>query len=191
MLDQNCVLAGNIIDSAFSEVSKWLQQFQGQTNATVLGDAFTAGGYLANMAWMADGTTEYSFTVKSDLGRDVGKPYISRAGVIVVSILLALDLLALFALALYASLSPRWTGLLDAFAMIRLGLSLGERVPLMVVEDSEDVTVMDRIPGFLGDISEPQSEVGQVGLGGRVPLRRKRLYQSYPRQQGGRSWTRR
>lgn len=109
----------------------------------------------------------------------------SYAGVIVVSVLLAIDLVVLFVLAFYASWYPRWTGLLDSFTMLRIGSKLGDRIPLKVVTDQDNVTVLDEIPGCVRDVI-PEKEFGQVGLGTGVPLRGKRRYECYPAGPRGR-----
>lgn len=96
-----------------------------------------------------------------------------------VSVLIGLDLLGLLATAVYASWFPRWTGSLDAFSLLRLGSLIGERVPLKVSVNEDEVRVLDKLPGWMGNDAPEGEEVGHIGLGGLGRLRTKTAYEAY------------
>ena len=81
---------------------------------------------------------------------------LSPAGIAVVSILIVFNLLRLLVTAIYASRFPRWTALLDAFTLLRLGGPIREHVPLKVSVDDDNVRALDELPGWVG--SEPRGE---------------------------------
>ena len=87
--------------------------------------------------------------------------------------------MALFALAGYARFSPRWPSSLDAFTMTRLGAAMAEKVPLMVGVGVDGITVLDEMPGWIGNVSDDHEEVGRLGLGTRRPVDRRRRYECY------------
>lgn len=96
-----------------------------------------------------------------DLGADSQKPTISLAGIIVVSIFISLDLPGLLATAIYASWFPRWTELLDAFSMLRLGSLVSAHVPLKISVADDEIEVLDELPGWVGsDTNAPEGEQG-------------------------------
>lgn len=175
---------------AYQIAARWLSNFRAGSLITesadppdfpitdpnpTLSNAFTVAAYLANMAWMTD--TKGLLTVSYDMGADSQKPSISGSGIITVSILIGFHLLGLLATAIYASWFPRWTGSLDAFSMVRLGSSIGDQVTLKLSSNDDELRMLDELPGWIGDDSD--GKVGHVVLGGAVPLRRKRGYESY------------
>ncbi|KAK2593473.1 hypothetical protein QQS21_008846 [Conoideocrella luteorostrata] len=79
----------------------------------------------------------------------------SLPGMIFISVLLCMDLVFLLALAVYSALTPRWTARLDAFAMMRIGASIGqEQLPLRIAHKMNHVKMLDRLPGWMGDVME-------------------------------------
>ena len=117
-----------------------------------------------------------------DLGADSQKPSISLAGIIVVSIFIGLDLLGLLATAVYASWFPRWTELLDAFSMLRLGSSISAHVPLKVSVADDEVEILDDLPGWVGsDANTPEDQQAghAIELGGPGHLQTKADYEAY------------
>ena len=68
-----------------------------------------------------------------------------------ISILIAIDLIGLIVTAIYASQNPRWRNTLNAFALMRLGGSISEYIPLKYALDDDDVDVLDKIPGWVGN----------------------------------------
>lgn len=170
----------------------WLLNFN--ADAGPLANAFTAASFLANQAWMQSFTYSHTITIYSDPGADSQIPVISLGGIIVGSILLGLYLFPLVALAVYASLFPRWTKQLDAFAMMRLGAAVGDdKLPLLVGKNSDEIKVLDELPGVIRDVAAPPAEaefeeveegidiyIGRLGLGAGVPLNPERRYRCYP-----------
>lgn len=165
-------------------IGEWLYGFRvldGKKAAdNKMADTFTIAAYLANMAWATGDRGD--FLVRYDLGADSQKPSISLAGIIVVSICIGLDLLGLLATAVYASWFPRWTELLDAFSMLRLGSSINAHVPLKVSVADDEVEVLDELPGWVGsDVNAPEGEPRghAIELGGPGRLQTRTDYEAY------------
>jgi hypothetical protein len=108
-------------------------------------------------------------------------PFISLAGIIVVSVLMALYLIPLLALALYAGLSKSWTTRLDSFVMLRMGAAVGQRdLPMQFGKNLGEIGILDDLPGVVRDVSAPDDKIRQIplGVGGtRLP---KAKYPAYP-----------
>lgn len=159
--------------------------FSGQHSAPyprLIQNAFSSAAFLAidtmmiNIdlgGWLPAPTVDLCY----DMGADLQIPSISLAGVIFVSILLAVDLLCLLALALYSSWIPRWTGQLDSFAMMRIGASISEKVPLLATDDPGRIQALDNTPGWMGNSS--QNDIGGLCLGGERPLTKTKYYRGY------------
>lgn len=169
-------------------IGKWLYNFRvldGKKDVdTMMAYAFTIAAYLSNMAWISEGGPQHQgrYLVYYDLGADSQKPSISLAGIIVVSAIMGLDLLGLLATAIYASWFPRWTELLDAFSMLRLGSSISAHVPLKVSVNDDEVQVLDELPGWVGsDSNGPGGKQGEhaIELGGPGRLQKKTAYEAY------------
>lgn len=162
------------------EVAEWISLFN--LDAGRLAGAFTAAAFLANQAWLGGNLGEESqrsLTVSYDFGEDTVVPSIALAGVVVISVLLAMYLVVLCALAVYASRYPRWTHMLDAFAMMRIGAAVGERVPLLVGRNVDAIEVLDEIPGWIRDEVDENEEVGRLALGAKRRLDGRRPYACY------------
>ena len=177
----NCMYsnATKSLDDLNGGISLWLRNFQA-TDVATMENAFNAAAFLATKAWMEhqNSVNTHTLTVSMDMGSDTQVPAISRAGMYFISILEAIFLPALFAVALYSAYQPRWTNQLDSFAMMRIGAAIGDRVPLRLGRRVENIDVLDDIPGWVGD-SEPGAEIGELGVGARSGLRKNRRYQCY------------
>ena len=104
----------------------------------------------------------------------------SLQAMIAISVLLGIDLLALLAMAVYTCWYPRWTYSLDSFAMMRLGASSADRIPLLVGQNVSKTRVLDELPGWIGDETNPdEEEVGRSALGAKGKLRNRRRYRCY------------
>jgi MYXO-CTERM domain-containing protein len=160
----------------------------------VIENAFTAAAFLANEAWfLNDYYGDLRLTVSYDFGADTNVPEMSRAGMIIISILLGLDLVCLFGLALYSvAWMPRWTERLDAFAMMRIGAAVACDSPLLVADDMDRIVSLDETPGWIGEVTDSNLEreseddeslkdaaVWTLGLGALGPIRRRRKYRAY------------
>ena len=51
-----------------------------------------------------------------------------KTGILVISVLLGTFLASFLGLIIYSAVSPRWTAQLDAFAMLRIGASIADKV---------------------------------------------------------------
>jgi hypothetical protein len=112
------------------DIARYLRSFY-VTDGYKLGDtsratnAFTAAVYLATEAWFTTGRADWgSRSVCFDAGADTTIPAMSLAAMIGLSALLGIYLACLFALSLYSARNYRWTGRLDAFAMMRIGAEM-------------------------------------------------------------------
>ena len=170
-------------------VGYWVQKFnpggaEGDNSDTLeyLSNAFTSASFLANQAWLMNNIPDPSYrslTIAWDSGADTEVPTISLAGIILISTLLGIDLLALFAMAIYASFSPKWTKQLDAFTLLRMGAALGDRVPLLVGLRTNKIKTLDELPGWIGDAAEEHEDVGRLGVGASRRIDKKRVYECY------------
>ncbi|CZR65307.1 uncharacterized protein PAC_15207 [Phialocephala subalpina] len=143
--------------------------------------AFTAASFLANQAWMMNNVNSdfRTLSIHFDYGADTQVPTISTAGMILISVLLGIDLIALFAMGIYASFSIRWTNQLDSFAMIRLGTSMADKLPLMVGLQKDKMKMLDELPGSVGDAADEHEMVGRLGLGAQNALSKRRRYECF------------
>ncbi|KAI0966345.1 hypothetical protein F4678DRAFT_299914 [Xylaria arbuscula] len=142
-------------------------------------NAFSTAAFLANEAWMTSNPSNANFWVSYDLGADIQIPVISLAGKILISTLLGIYLFGVLCMALYAARVSRWANTLDAFAMMRVGAAMGDRVPLLVCPDVNRVSALDEMPGNFGDATGGEGKVGELAIGAKTPLKRKRIYRSY------------
>ncbi|KAJ5190287.1 uncharacterized protein N7498_009272 [Penicillium cinerascens] len=152
--------------------------------ANVVENAFAASAFLANGAMMAD-VVYPSLYVSYSLGVDMQIPSVSREGIIIVSVLLGLDLFCLLVMAIYSAWIPRWTKTLDSFAMLRIGASIPEKVPLLATNHAECIKSLDETPGWIGN--EAEGKIGQLCLGGQRPLKKTKRYTGYDTDQKAQS----
>lgn len=116
--------------------------------------------------------------VWSDFGMTTLRPQISVTGIVVCSVVLAVFLTLLLALAAYAA-RPTWAAKLDSFAMLRIGGALPERIPLKIGSPQNARALMDETPGWIGDNCDPDSVgVGQLGLGASHPVRLRKTFEA-------------
>lgn len=166
----------------YKQIFDYLQFFQAKSSD--LQGAFTAAAYLANEAWLLHpngGSTECRMEITMDHGTESRKPHISPAGIITISVLLSVFLLSLLAIALYSYHSPRWTSQLNSFAMIRIGASIADKVPLKFVNNVDNVRLLDHISGTMGGEPSDTDNVDDLKLGGLKRLSRETLYSSIDR----------
>ena len=164
-----CVLESFSQDEAYSAVSQWLATFY---DIGAMQNALHAGVILASQSWL--NSIQGNRVVLYDLGSDSTRPKISTTGVILISILLAIDLFLLLALAAYAGFSYSWTSSYDSLAMMRQGAARAHELGLQV-GDGEAKEALMKMPGWVGDAA-PNEEVGVLAIGAEAPLRRGRQY---------------
>ena len=155
--------------SELESVTRWLANFY---DISAMQNALHAGVILASQGWLNSITGSRS--VYYDLGSDSTRPKISTTGVVLLSILLAIDLFLLLALAAYAGFSYSWTSSYDSLAMMRQGATRAHELGLQV-GDGETKEVLMKMPGWVGDAA-PGEEVGVLEIGAEAPLRRGRKY---------------
>ena len=165
--------------SLFDEITRWLSNFFERER---MQNALHGATILASQLWLSNPP---SFSVGGlDISYDIGisssRPTITTAGISIISIFLALDLLLLLAMATYAACSATWTPSLDAFAMMRIGAGRAEDLPLLVDRQDTKSKLLNQIPGWVGD-ADPEAKVGQLQVGALAPLKRGREYHCYPR----------
>ena len=163
-----------------SDIMKWLTIF-------AIGDiermtnAFSAAAFLANQAWLLNNIDidHRTLSISYDPGTPSQKPVMSLPAMIAISALLGLDFVALLAMALYTCWSPRWTSLLDSFAMMRLGAANADKIPLLVGRRTAKIKVLDEMPGWIGDETDQEEEVGRLMAGANGKIRWGRRYTCY------------
>lgn len=162
-------------------ISYWLMNFLAPLDQ--LENVVNAAAFIATKRWLEHPVVATSFSearkVSFDMGVDTQVPVISVAGVIVVSALLGINVLALLLLGLYSAWSPRWTQQLDSFAMMRIGGAISQHVPLLMAYRLNLVKELRAVPGWMGDQTPESEGVGLLGLGGPLRLRSGRKYVSY------------
>ena len=134
----------NDIDG-YSAVSQWLAAFY---DIEFMQNALHAGIILACQAWL--GSVEGRLDIYYDMGLDSERVKISPAGVILISILLAIDLALMIGLGVYVRFSYTWTASYDSSAMMRQGAACANRLPLMIGSSEgkrENSRVLEDMPG--------------------------------------------
>ena len=173
--DVQCSTPPFYADDGYESITEWLKLFY---DTSTMQNALHAAAVLASQVWLS--SVDGSLTVYYDMGQDSVRPKISFAGVILLSILLAIVLLVLLTVATYISFSYTWVGNFDSSAMMRLCAARADELPLQVIssEGKEKTrTLLERMPGWVGD-ARPDDEVGAVAVGATVPLKAGRRYQA-------------
>ena len=157
---------------------QWLPNFADPIKAT---SALTLATWAANYAILnpQDNKVASNPLIRA-LGSDHQKPTMPVPVMIVISLLLAIHLLCLAALAIYASMQPTWTEQLDSFAMLRVGAEIAGELPPMSAVDVSEVQLLDKKAGWVGDAGaewdEQGVEVRELVLGGAQEVRPSGLY---------------
>lgn len=144
-------------------------------------NAFASAVFLATEAWLTSDNFPAQRYVSSDSGADISIPAISRAGMILISSLWGVYLACLFGLAIYSVKTPRWTNQLDGFAMMRIGAAVSGQISLDVADGTKGIEALDQLPGFIGDATGGEGDVGALGMGATTPLNGVRPYRCYER----------
>jgi hypothetical protein len=166
--------------SAEELAARWLGEFfQGNQSLSI---AFTTAAFIANQNWLNNNlgsTGQRALSISYDMGADTDIPVISRGGIIAVSTIMGLFFAILFAMVFYSLWMPRWTRRLDAFAMLRMGAAMHDKLPLLVALNMDKVKALDEMPGWVGDAAEDGEYLGRLGLGAETMIQRKKRYASY------------
>ena len=122
-----------------------------------------------------DVTESIGNDIYNPLGYGIMKPSMSRAAMIVLSVLILIQLLGLWLMALYAHSRPTWTDSLNSFALMRLGAAMADDLPLISAIEAEEMTVLDETHGWVGD-SGGSEEFRTLTIGGPEQLRERERY---------------
>ena len=172
---------GNLSDGVYSslleELVVWLPNFGDDAKATA---ALTFATYAASNAILNVGPSlEYLF-LYSCAGSDLQKPTMPLAAMVVITLLLAAQLVGLAFLAIYASRIPSWTESLDAWAILRIGAELGPDVTPVSTLEARRASVLDERKGWVGDAGVEGWEMGvecrELVLGGKERVRGGAMY---------------
>lgn len=72
---------------------------------------------------------------------------------------------------------------LDAFTMMRIGAAVVGRFPLRLAHSLDEVEDFGKLPGWVDGATSVEDDgvsgVGELGVGGEMPLRRKKRYRCY------------
>lgn len=151
----------------------WLINFRNLDSITA---ALSLTISLSDKAILNQDVTEFiGNDIYNPLGYGIMKPSMPRAAMIVLSVLILIQLLGLWFLALYAHSRPTWTDSLDSFALIRLGAAMADDLPLISAIKAEELTVLDETHGWVGD-SGGSEEFRTLTIGGPEQLREKERY---------------
>ena len=173
--DPQCFPQLTSAGQGYLSVAQWLSKFY------EIGDmqkALHAAVILASQVWL--NLPGGNLMVYYDMGQDSIRPRISSAGMILLSILLALDVLLLLVIAIYISFSYTWAEDFDSSAMMRLGAAKADELQLQIISKEgkkKTQAILERIPGWVGD-ARPDDEVGVLAIGATVPLIAGRRYQA-------------
>lgn len=176
----------NLGNGFYGDIDGWLGALtytqDGDVGAT---SAFTRAAFLATKSIFdsSSGLSNAQVMYNTSALQQIALPSLSSSGLIVGSVLFALYLIPLLAMAVYAAMTPRWTISLNAFTMLRMGAALGQKdLPLLVGYRTGKIQALDSLPGVVRDISGPDDAVRQLALGveGGKPLHKKTRYLAYP-----------
>lgn len=151
----------------------WLMNFRNLDSITT---ALSLTMSLSEKAIVNQDLTEFiGNDIYNPLGYGIMKPSMSKAAMILLSILILIQLLGLCFLALYAHSGPTWTDSLNSFALIRLGAAMANDLPLISAMESRELTKLDEIHGWVGD-SGGTEEFRTLTVGGLEQLKEKEPY---------------
>jgi hypothetical protein len=120
---------------------------------------FVANRALLTLVSPEVGSAEYDLTgrkIYTSPGVTVQRPVLSKAGLIVLSVLLGLQLLGLGYLTYYLYRFPTWSGQLDAMAMARIGARLHHQgvLPPIGPVSKEDRAILQTVGGLVGIVEK-------------------------------------
>lgn len=131
-----------------SLIADWLYELFIKTEPWRIERMFTSAAFLANQAWLLYRRGLPSLTVYRDFGLDTQVPSVSLAGVVTISVLIAIHILALSSFAAYAAKkSGVVDSKLDAWAMMKIGASHADSLPSD--KGADKVPELDQLSGRL------------------------------------------
>ena len=132
-------------------LTSWMPNFGDKDIATAALTlaTYATGNAITNIGPIGDSK---GYFISTSPGTSIQKPTIAIAGVVVVSLLLAIQITGLAQSAVCASRRATWTASLDSFAMLRLGAAIGrEDMPAVSALEAKDAKILDERKGLVGD----------------------------------------
>ncbi len=173
---------GNPGDDAYpllTALLSWLPNFSDPVMATAALTVATSAANTVILSTFDSNRGDRHSYVWSTPGSDYQKPNMPVAAMVIISLLVAIHILGLATLAIYASLHPSWTESLDAFAMLLLGAEIGRDLPAISAIESSRVRLLDCTPGWIGSVGsseEKEDRVGELVLGGAEMVQNGKAY---------------
>ncbi len=168
--------SGGAFPPLLEALFEWLPNFGDDAKATA---ALTFATYAASNAILNVGPISSEF-LDSCAGSDLQKPAMPLMAMVVITLLLAAQLVGLAFLAVSASRIPSWTESLDAWAMLRIGAEVGPDVPHVSALEARRASVLDERKGWVGDAGvkgwERGVECRELVLGGKERFRGGAMY---------------
>ncbi|KAL9621641.1 MAG: hypothetical protein Q9160_003893 [Pyrenula sp. 1 TL-2023] len=152
------------------ELSEWLGVFlnaktarhshlnQDYVNDTI-STALRAGIIYAEQSILSQAAAQpvWHRTLLETPGIEMRKPSVTNTSIILISVILALHLIGLWLLAIFAMVVPTWTRSLDSWALIRMGAAISEEVhadlPLLGNIRADEAKILDHMEGWVGESS--------------------------------------
>ena len=116
-------------------------------------------------------------TIVASHGTDVLKPSMSLVAMVIISFLIMLQLCGLLMMVIYASTRPTWTTSLDSFALLRIGATMADELPLISPLAANKLALLDEKKGWVGRQKDDE-ELKTLALGGSRPLLINERYRS-------------
>ena len=169
-------LACNVGTRLTDILAEWLANFENPDKTRY---ALGASIFFASQATLNQAVVSSSAPPRelfTDPGYPISRLRISVPAMVSLSALILVQLAGLFALAFYAY-KPSWTKSLDSFAILRLGASMADDVPLISSIESKEVQELTRREGWIGAVVEEEEKgSGTLVIGGESPLESKVQY---------------
>ena len=151
----------------------WLINFRDLDSITT---ALSLTMSLSDKAIINQDLTEFiGNDIYNPLGYSIMKPSMSKAAMILLSILILIQLLGLCSLAFYAHSRPTWTDSLNSFALLRLGAAMADDLPLISAIEAGELAMLDETCGWVGDSGGP-GEFRTLTVGGPEQVKGEEPY---------------
>ena len=151
----------------------WLINFRDLDSITT---ALSLTISLSDKAIINQDLTEFiGNDIYNPLGYGIMKSSMSKAAMILLSILILIQLLGLCFLAFYAYRRPTWTDSLNSFALIRLGAAMADDLPLISAIEAGELNMLDETCGWVGDSGDSE-EFRTLTVGGPEQVKGEEPY---------------
>lgn len=158
----------------FAELTEWLSVFlnvkaaryarpgENYMNKTIT-TALRAGIIYAEQSILSQAAAQpvWHRTLLEASGVEMRKPSVTNTSIILISVILALHLIGLWVLAIFAMSVPTWTRSLDSWALIRMGAAISEEahadLPLLSNIRADEAEILDHMEGWVGESSTDEN----------------------------------